>query len=60
MAENLQKNGSIEKFIRTVKGQNNFKKRIIFQLVIYWRFLLIQYIETIKVSVGANNWNVET
>ena len=29
-------------------------------LAFYWRFLQIEYIRTIKVPIGTNDWNVET
>ena len=59
MAENLQKNwinriihSSSERSEQFLK-KNNLSTR-------FWRLLLNINIETIKVSLGANNWNVET
>ena len=48
---------SLEQFIQTVK--NNFWNRIVFQLVA-GGFNQVYYIGTIKMSVGANNWDVES
>ena len=43
---------SLEQFIQTVKGQNNFRNRIhTFLTCHYWRFLPIKYIGTIKIPI---------
>ena len=42
---------SLEQFIQTVKGQNNFYS---------WRFLGEQNNSIIKIQIGKNYWDLET
>ena len=49
--------GSLEQFIQTEKGQNNFWNRILF---LHVNGAQIWYIEAIKIPIEKNNWDVET
>ena len=50
---------SIEQFLQTVKGHNNFRKRILFQLVTEG-FCSLVSIGRIKVPIGTNKCDGET
>ena len=51
---------SLEKFIQTVKGQNNFWKNDSF-LTCSWRFLISNKFERKdRVQIGKNYWDLET
>ena len=51
---------SLEQFIQTVKGQNNFWQQIAF-LTCSWRFLRSnRYIRKIIIQILKNNWNLGT
>ena len=55
-AKNLR---SLEQFIQTVKGQNNFWQQKAF-LTCSWRFLRPNKLEQIEFKLEKKYWNLET
>jgi hypothetical protein len=50
---------SLEQFIQTVKGQNNFWDQNAF-LTCAWRFLLSNKLEQLEFKLEKNYWDLET
>ena len=50
---------SLEQYIQTVNGQNNFWKQNAF-LTCSWRFLIPKKNSTIRIQIGKDYWDLET
>ena len=50
---------SLEQFIQTVKGQNNFWQQNAF-LTCSWRFLIYNELEQLKIQIGKKYYHLET